>query len=61
AHHEPIDFTIPSGPYGEQWELAFDTAEPSALEASRVYKAGDDVPVEARSVVVLRRPPAATT
>ncbi len=60
AYHEPIDFTIPSGPYGEQWELAFDTAEPMAAEASRVYKAGDDVPVEARSVVVLRRPPAAT-
>jgi glycogen operon protein len=59
AHHEPIGFTIPSGPYGEQWELAFDTAEPLAPEASRVYKAGDAVPLEARSVVVLRR--AATT
>ncbi len=60
AHHEPIDFTIPSGPYGEQWELAFDTADPLAPEGSRTYKAGDDVPMEARSVVVLRRPPAST-
>ena len=61
AHHEPIDFTIPSGPYGEQWELAFDTAEPTAPEASRTYKAGDEVPLEARSLVVLRRPPVSAT
>jgi len=58
AHHDPIEFTIPSGPYGEQWDLAFDTAEPLAADASRTYKAGDQVPVEGRSVVVLRRPPA---
>jgi glycogen operon protein len=57
AHHEPIGFTIPSGAYGDEWELAFDTAEPDALDGSRAYKAGDDVPLEARSVVVLRRPP----
>jgi isoamylase len=57
AHHEPMGFTIPEGPYGDQWELAFDTAEPAAPEGSRTYKAGDDVPLEARSVVVLRRPP----
>jgi glycogen operon protein len=55
AHHEPIDFTIPEGGYGEQWDLAFDTAEPLAAEASRQYKAGDEVRVEARSLVVLRR------
>ncbi len=58
AHHDPIEFTIPSGPYGELWDLAFDTAEPLAADASRTYKAGDQVPVEGRSVVVLRRPPA---
>ncbi len=60
AHHEPIDFTIPSGPYGDLWDLAFDTAEPQAADASRSYKAGDDVPLEARSVVVLRRPSASS-
>jgi glycogen operon protein len=53
AHHEPIDFTIPSGPYGEQWEAVLDTANPVMAEGSRVYKAGDEVAMEARSVVVL--------
>ncbi len=54
AHHEPIEFMLPSGPYGERWELLLDTADPIVPEASRVYKAGDAVPLADRSLVVLR-------
>ncbi len=57
AHHEPIEFVIPSGPYGDQWDVALDTADPEVVEGSKLYKAGDTVPVRDRSVVVLRRPP----
>jgi glycogen operon protein len=55
AHHEPIDFTIPTGWCEGPWELTFDTNDPAATEASRVYKGGDAVPMEARSVVALLR------
>jgi glycogen operon protein len=56
AHHEPIDFTLPAEPFGTQWDAAFDTADPLLAEGARVHKAGEVVPVAARSVVVLRRP-----
>jgi isoamylase len=55
AHHEPIEFTIPTGWCEGPWELMFDTDEPAAAEASRVYKGGDTVPMQSRSVVALLR------
>jgi isoamylase len=55
ANHEPMDFVLPTGPYGEQWDVLIDTADPDAPEASRTFKAGDAVPLVDRSVVVLRR------
>ncbi len=54
AHHEPIEFLLPTGPYGERWEVLLDTADPAVPEASRAFKAGDAVPLENRSLVVLR-------
>jgi isoamylase len=55
AHHEAIDFTVPVGAWGKQWKVVVDTNEPLVEEAERVYKAGDSIEVEARSLVVLRR------
>jgi glycogen operon protein len=57
GHHEAIDFVLPDPRYGELWTRELDTAEgwvdgPDATEA----KAGEALHVEARSVVVLRRP-----
>jgi isoamylase len=54
AHHEPIDFTLPQGEYGESFEVVVDTATPLPHEERRV-KPGNPLPVEARSVVVLKR------
>jgi glycogen operon protein len=57
ANAEPIGFTVPAAPYGESWGVVIDTNQPGLTEGDRTYKAGDEVPVEARSVVVLCRPP----
>ena len=56
ADHEPIEFTLPEIEWcGGAWLLVFDTNEPAAPEGSREYKAGDAVPLEARSMVALLR------
>ncbi len=55
AHHEAIDFTVPVGAWGKQWNVVVDTNEPLVEGAERVYKAGDFIEVEARSLVVLKR------
>ncbi|MEA3076367.1 MAG: isoamylase [Actinomycetota bacterium] len=57
ANAEPIGFTVPAAPYGESWGVVLDTNQPGLTEGDRTYKAGDEVPLVARSVVVLCRPP----
>jgi glycogen operon protein len=59
AHSEMIDFSVPEK-WGERWSVVLDTAEPLppslVPEAEqRLAKAGEWVPVESRSLVVLRR------
>ena len=47
---------MPEQEFGEAWEIAVSTAEPLAFEVQDAgYKPRDVVPVEARSIVVLRR------
>jgi glycogen operon protein len=53
AHHEPLEFTIPAG-LGEGWDVEIDTNDPLLFE-ERAPKGGDQLRVEARSLVVLRR------
>ena len=55
AHHEDLDFRLPSHRYGTQWSLELSTAEP-ALQ-SDAWRVGPRATVKmvARSVVVLRR------
>jgi hypothetical protein len=48
-------FTIPSGALGNEWTAAIDTNDPMLEEGERVAKAGEEVSVESRSLVVLRR------
>jgi glycogen operon protein len=55
AHSEALAFTVPSGPWGERWDLLLDTNEPETPEGTRSHRAGEEVIVEGRSVVVLRR------
>ena len=55
ASEELVSFTLPSGRWGEAWAAVIDTNDPSLEEESTVYKAGEDVAVQDRSVMVLRR------
>ncbi len=56
AHYEAMQFTLPTGPWGERWVLIVDTNEriPDLRERSR-KSAGEQVRLEAYSMVVLRR------
>jgi glycogen operon protein len=70
AHFEDLEFTIPTKDWGEHWVVVLDTADlPLPREEATVpsaawelhwgegepVKAGDQLPVGARSLVVLRR------
>jgi glycogen operon protein len=53
AHHEPVTFALPARRFGARWKLELSTAEPHVDDTS--FAARSEVPVEARSIVVLRR------
>jgi pullulanase/glycogen debranching enzyme len=53
AHHEPVAFRLPRGPWGRRWTKVLATREPLPEAGERVHQAG--VEVEGRSVIVLRR------
>jgi glycogen operon protein len=55
AHYEPLDFTVPKGEWGKEWRVVLDTREPLPKEEEKIYKPGELVPVESRSLKVLRR------
>jgi glycogen operon protein len=53
AHHEAVEFLLPSKRFGMNWLLDLSTAEP-APEPARYHCRGA-ISVESRSLVVLRR------
>ena len=53
AHHEPIDFALPSDEFGKAWVPVIYTAAESDDE-SESHDAGGEVTVAARAVMVLR-------
>ncbi len=53
AHHEALDFTMPAPTFGDRWVNTVDTAD--ALREGEQTKAGEQMSVEGRSVVLLRR------
>ena len=55
AHHEPIDFVVSSGPDDPDWTAVLDTDSPDGLRELAVAPGGS-VQVQARSLLVLRRP-----
>jgi isoamylase len=55
AHHEPIEFKLPTRRFGARWRFELSTAEPEAAAGARSYVARSTVPVGARSALVLRR------
>jgi glycogen operon protein len=55
AHHGPVQFTLPGTEFGEAWTTTIDTASDVVDEDGATVKAGDDVEVSGRSIVVLKR------
>ncbi|TFV61228.1 glycogen debranching protein GlgX [Geodermatophilus sp. DF01-2] len=55
AHHEPIDFTLPSEEYAGAWTVVLDTAEMDEVEP-RELKPGETITLQDRSMVVLSAP-----
>jgi isoamylase len=52
---EPLTFKLPEAKWGERWVKVLDTREPLPEEGGEPLTAGAELPVEERSVVVLRR------
>ena len=56
AHHEALQFKLPTCPWGDRWVKAIDTNEPVPdLREQHEHHAGDEIGVQAHSVIVLRR------
>ncbi|MDQ1288342.1 MAG: isoamylase [Actinomycetota bacterium] len=58
AHYESIEFTVPPKEYGPWWSVLIDTADDAggSSDTGDTFAPGDQVPVAARSLIVLRRP-----
>src|SRR3989454_331526 len=62
AHHEPIPFILPAHEARVRWELVLDTRDWEVRPRLSTFRAGDNYPLEARSLAVLRlRRPGART
>jgi glycogen operon protein len=55
AWQDPIVFTLPAVSFGRRWTHELSTAEPELSPGAEVYPARGVVPVEGRSLIVLRR------
>ena len=55
AHHEDVPFMLPTRRFGATWEMVVTTADPSADEGLLVARARTEVPIIARSVMLLKR------
>ncbi|MDH6220481.1 glycogen debranching protein GlgX [Streptomyces pseudovenezuelae] len=56
SHWEPVEFLLPDVSYGERWTTLVDTAEAEGDPDEAEHKAGTEMTVEARSLVLLTRP-----
>ncbi|HEX6916141.1 MAG TPA: glycogen debranching protein GlgX [Chitinophagaceae bacterium] len=56
AHHEPLEFRLPSRKYGSNWIKSIDTATGLITDSGDSLTARSTLNVESRSIVVLRKP-----
>ncbi len=57
AHHEPIAFRLPTRRLGARWLVELSTADGWAGDETRSVAAREEIVVDARSLLVLRRAP----
>jgi isoamylase len=55
AHHEPIEFKLPTKRFGTRWRVEVSTADPDVEPGSRSYPARAAVVIGARAATVFRR------
>jgi glycogen operon protein len=55
AHHDPVQFRLPSIEWGDGWGLEVDTDNPKVAVPPPHYHSGEDIQVPARAVIVLVR------
>jgi isoamylase len=55
AHHEDRTFMLPRRRFGAQWALELSTADPEAAPGAETFGARTEVPVMARSMLILKR------
>jgi isoamylase len=55
AHHEALTFRLPTRRFGARWKLELSTTEPELEEGARSLAAREEIWVDSRSIVVLRR------
>jgi isoamylase len=56
AHHDPLTFRLPTRRFGQRWELELSTADREAGgETAPSWTAREELEVESRSIVLLRR------
>jgi len=56
AHHEALDFKLPSRKYGTNWVKVIDTSLSVISENLETFNARESITAESRSILVLRRP-----
>lgn len=56
AHYEPLNFTVPPKKYGTKWIKIVDTHANFISETGPVYRPGQPIQVDSRSIVVLKHP-----
>jgi isoamylase len=56
AHHEPVNFVLPAHRRKLRWQVVFDTKEENIRRRQRLIRGGNEYPLEARSMVLLRLP-----
>jgi isoamylase len=55
AHHEPVTFRLPPRRFGRRWTLELSTLEPELEEGARSWGPREEISIESRSILVLRR------
>jgi isoamylase len=55
AHHEPLEFNLPSRKYGTNWSKVIDTATSTIAGNDEIYKAREAIKIQSRSIVLLRK------
>jgi glycogen operon protein len=55
GHDDVMTFRFPEGPWGDRWDVVLDTSAPLVEPGEQMVKAGADLDVEGRTVVVLKR------